>query len=193
MLLLKKSSKLKLWLCICEEWDVDSESDRSNDKNFNISPHFFAARAAAGTLAMVTDDIDIVTTMCSPDSDCSKPIVSMLKSGQAELVIRALTILQKMTGSHGFDEESIQGLLLQRKNKTGNYSVQDNKQIDELLTAWERVCKSRLTAIEHLISCDIMTSFQTVLASAAEPYAVLINEIVQNISSVLASSGLEAT
>ena len=160
--LLSDASKLKLWLGLCEEWDIDVDVDLSNDKNFDAAPHYFAARAAVGTLAMACEDLHVATSMISDEADCAKALISILNSNQPELVIRALVVLQKLTGTYGFDEENITYLMKEYKQGTRKYSTEDVKKINEILASWEKAKSLREAAVKYIVRCEVVNAFQAV-------------------------------
>ena len=83
---MRQRDKLKLWLALCEDWDVQ-EGEKSEN--------FLTARAAAGTLACAAFDEEVAQAMVAENSVLS--LKTLLETGSDALIHRALVIILEMT------------------------------------------------------------------------------------------------
>lgn len=106
--------KLRLWLVLCEDWGGDGdELDVTNQSNFDSSPHYFTARAAAGTLAMACESVQVTKAMCDPSNEVDpfKAIHSLIISQQPELILRVLVLLQKLGMTNKMNKSKLNELI----------------------------------------------------------------------------------
>ncbi len=78
---------MKLWLGLIEEWIEDSGN----------ATCLKTALAAAGTLAMISGDLDVALTMCR--NECASTFVGVFRNGQSDMIHRVLVAIIEMLGS----------------------------------------------------------------------------------------------
>lgn len=186
--LLRNPEHLKLWIAFCLDWESDGEEVllelEKNVGNLSFAPHYYTAQAAAGTLAMVCEDVIVTESMVSPTVDCIKGLKGLLSSRQHSLVIRALVIINKMCGNHGFDDVSL-GDVVRQVQAGKKFKYSEMKQLEVVLVEWDRAKKIRLQVVRYFVENEIFDSFSAVLSSGDEALGSLVNEIIANVSYVL--------
>jgi len=189
--LLRNSEQLRLWLGFCQEWDTDGADVLMNLNehigDLTFAPYYYTAQAAAGTLAMACDDIEVTVSMISDRVDCAKGLKAMLNSRQDALVLRALVVINKMCGSHGYDDESLTNLVSQLRAGT-HFDVTEMKQLESILADWTRVTKVRIQAVEYLVGYEIINCFASAVSDISgdnDAVASLVKEIIENITYVM--------
>jgi hypothetical protein len=186
--LLRNPENLKLWIAFCVDWESDGEDVllelEKNVGNLSFAPHYYTAQAAAGTLAMVCDDLMVSECMISPAVDCMKGLKALLNSRKHSLVLRALVTINKMCGSHGFDDASLADVV-QQLQAGKKFNPSDMKQLEAVLVDWSEAKKTRLQVVRYFVENELIDSFSAVLSSGDGALGSLVNEIIANVSYVL--------
>ena len=199
--------RIRFWMVLMENWDGDGESrDVTQQGNFECSPCYFTARAAVGTLAMSVDDVEITKKICIGDSDgdCSKAVQSLLASQEPELILRALVMIQTMTGSHGYDDESLTFIARDMSAGVARFNAEDTAKINIVLKEWDDMKLVRVQAIQFLFEhANIMELLQNLVEFAQSKEGIkrfesiggtgeimsLVQDIVGRISEMMQALG----
>jgi len=108
LILLRQSEKVRLWLGLCEEWNKDEagggggdddDGDGNENERERVTESYQAARAASGTLAGASADEDVCKALVS--ENCASALSCLFQSQRAELVHRALVIVNNLIETGG--------------------------------------------------------------------------------------------
>ena len=178
--------KLSLFMGLCQEWNHDTDEEKlvrnHSPGNFNLSPYYYTARAAAGAFATASGDPSLTTCMCSMESSFVDTIHSLLASNEDELIIRALVIIQNITGTGNYTDELIDSIKNEKKKGT-KFNEEDSKKIENILKEWESISSAGRKASELIIKNNVINLFQPLIASLNHPeYQEIVKIIIQNLS-----------
>lgn len=145
--MLRSGDKLKLWLGLAEDWD--------NDKA-DAHEAFLIARAAAGTLAGAACDPEVADAMVS--CDCARTVVTLLESGNPELIHRALVVVLQLLSTekravaehlmHGSVVPAMGGVTKLKEPMLADLAMQCAQALSELMKSAPESISDRVTQLD---------------------------------------------
>lgn len=168
--LLRQKEKVRLWLAFCEDWNNENDAECA----------LATARACAGTLACAAGDPR--TTAAMIGENCAASIVALLESANAELVHRALVMLDTMLSLPPMEEQEDALPRGAASSRSGISDSSDSSMKEEAVAA---VLTPREIA-EHLIQGGVVPKLAVVvqlnnpqLADMAKSIAVGLSQAMQ--------------
>ena len=144
---------------------------------------------------MASDSVRLTKALSSGEVETAAAIKALLDSQEPELVLRALVLLQKLVGSHGYDDESLAFISIQLAEGIGNYSESDMQKIQTVLEEWEEMKTVRVQVATYLVINDVMAALQVLVAEGTVldvEMIGLVQEVIKSVSDVIYSMQEEA-
>ena len=139
---------------------------------------------------MACESVRVTEALCSDDLETASAIKVLLASQQSELVLRALVLLQKLTGSHGYDDESLGFISMNMSEGLGVHSEADKEKVRTVLVEWEKMKVVRVQAATYLVRNTVMTALQELISlgdGLDEEMILLVQDVIKSVSDVMYS------